>query len=161
MKKNQLFLFLLALPLLGLFASCADDDAEIGEAGSKLDGINATWVLDKVIQTDETAFVLSELDITHYYNADGTPPEIVFNSSDFTYTVTDQGKRNFFGASGNWAFDDNNTPTMVTLTESGGSDIELVLASTIRPVDQKLRVKFVKNCDGTPIITYLFEYVRK
>ena len=111
------FILLMAAPL---FTACVEDDTpDIGEEGSKLDGINATWRLVEVNQQDDVSFTLETRNISDFLLADGNAPQITFNSADKTYSVDAKGKLNFWGTEGSWTFDDDVAPTNITLSPTG------------------------------------------
>ena len=159
--KNQLYI-LLVLAVVTLLQGCRPEvPTDIAAPGSKLDGINADWVMVAVQIVDNNTLNGDSISITSYY-VDDTPAEINFNSSSFEYTVTENGKRNFFGTSGTWAFDDEEFPTMIMLTTNTGDVLDLTLTTTIRPQDTRLRFNYERSCDNTtPYATYYFEYERK
>jgi len=157
--------FIFSMALLTFFGaalvSCNnDDEAEIGEAGNKLEGINATWVLVEAEIQDDNDINKQTRSVFDYYGA-GVPPEIAFNSNSFSFTTTANGKRNFFGSGGTWAFDDNDYPTMITLNDDLLGIIEVQMTATIRPQDSRLKLNYARDCGGDVYATYFFEYERK
>lgn len=158
MKKSILFLTVIGL-LVALQACKPEIPTTLAEPGSKLDGINADWTMVAAQIVDENTLNGDSISITSYY-VDDTPPEITF-SSTFEYTVTANGKRNFLGNGGTWAFDDEEFPTMIMLTTNDGEMIDLTLTTTIRPQDSRLRFNYARNCGATNYATYYYEYIRK
>lgn len=160
MKKNILYSFYIATFMILITGCRPEIPTELAPPGSKLDGINAEWVMVAAQVVDENTLNGDSISITPYYT-DAAAPEIEFNSSTFEYTVTPNGKRNFLGSNGTWAFDDSDFPTMIMLTTNEGEPIELMLTSTIRPQDQRLRFNYARECGATAYATYYFEYERK
>ena len=152
---------MIALVAVFGFTGCDSDDIPpIGDAGSKLDGINATWDLVQVNVTDETSFPVATRDFTNFYTSASNTPQITFNSADFSYSTAFSGKRNFFGSGGTWAFDDNDYPTMITLNSTDAGTIVVPLTNTIRPTDSRLKIEVQKTCNGSVTSKYLFEFER-
>lgn len=160
MKKTILYSLYIGAVMIFVTACRPEIPTELAPPGSKLDGINADWVMVAAQIVDENTLNGDSISITPYY-ADGLAPEIEFNSTTFEYNVTPNGKRNFFGTGGTWSFDDNEFPTMIMLTSNEGEPIELMLTATIRPQDQRLKVNYARECGATAYATYYFEYVRK
>lgn len=156
MKK----LILLSIAALTMVGCKPEPTASIGEPGSKVEGINATWTLVAAQIVDNNTINGDSISLTDYYTEEGSP-EITFNSGDGSYTVVDAGKRNFFGGGGTWEFDNPDYPTIINLTTSEGAEHTLVLTSTIRPQDPRLRINYERACDDKAYATYYFEYIRK
>lgn len=154
-KINWLFVaFLLALS----FSSCEDDETlPLGAPQSKLEGINATWVLVKVEQyffdpdeidpaSDPTS--VDRFDITEYF-VQGTVPTMTFNASDLTYSFNTGDSPNFIGTSGKWAFDNDDFPTVVNLTDNDEGEKTLILEAPTRPSDLFLKFRVGRLCYTT------------
>ena len=143
MKKIHLFLF------LTLCFQCKDDTTPIGEPFSQVEGINDTWQLTSIQQTDELNKGDDQaLDVTTLMGG-VEPAIIVFNSADFTYTLAAGTMRNFFPTSGNWFFDNNDFPAKITL-ENNGTQVELDLQAPIRREsgEDNLIIKYIRPIDG-------------
>lgn len=159
---KTLFKTLSFFAIVAMAASCKPTiDAEIGAPGSNLDGINAEWKMVAAQIVDNRSLNGDSISIMSYYKSADTAPEITFNSATFEYSVVDNGKRNFFSTNGTWAFDDEEYPTLITLTTAEGQEIVLNLTRTIRPQDTRLMVNYERNCDTEAYATYYFEYERK
>ena len=139
------------------FSGCKEDP-KLHPESSKLEGINATWVLTKVSQIDpgnkdevlDVSFVFTE----------GDPVEMTINSAYFTYQFKN-GNPLYMGNAGTWAFDDNNYPTLITINHDSKTE-EVKLLRTIRTVDQILSFELNRYCDGgTKTTTYQYEFTRK
>lgn len=157
MKYSFILLIVLAISLLG----CEKEpEVPFGEPSSKLEGINADWMLVAAQIIDENTINRDSISLTDYYLS-GEAPLISFDSKTLEYTVNAQGKKNFFGTGGTWAFDDDEYPTKIILTDAELGTVEVMLTSTIREVDTRLRVNISRDCGGTNYATYFFEYVRK
>ncbi|MCB0737007.1 MAG: DUF5004 domain-containing protein [Bacteroidetes bacterium] len=152
-------IYTLAFVVLISLTACQPDERTLAPAGSKLEGINATWVLDKVISTDSTTEI--KIDITSYYLQDNLVPELVMNSENLSYTFNAQGKKNYLGTSGTWKFDDDEAPTNIELVNENNETVLLNLHKTIRPVDQTLAVQLVRYCGETPRAVYSYFFKRK
>lgn len=164
MKKIQSILkgLIAMLCMVGIVTlnSCKDRP-ELDEPGSKLEGINATWEMVEVMQVDIASLAQKPLDVSKAF-VGTNPMKIKFNASDFTYTVTKGSAPNYFGASGKWAFDDNEFPTKITLTTNLGETKDLPLVRTIRPVDAYLNFSYSRTCanEDAPYISYQFKFIR-
>jgi dolichyl-phosphate-mannose--protein O-mannosyl transferase len=142
---------------MSLFSGCKEDPKLYPES-SKLEGINATWVLTKVSQIDPTNKE-EILDVSFVFT-EGEPIELTINSTDFTYQFNN-GNPLYMGNSGTWAFDDNNYPTKIKIIHDLKSE-EVKLLRSIRTVDQTLSIALDRSCDGGTITTtYQYEFKRK
>lgn len=157
MKYSFIVLITLAISVLG----CKKEpEVPFGEPSSKIEGINAEWMLVAAQLIDENTINRDSISLTDYYLS-GEAPMISFDSKTFEYAVTAHGKKNFFGIGGTWAFDDDEYPTKIILNDAELGTVEVMLTSTIREVDTRLRVNISRDCGGTNYATYFFEYVRK
>ncbi len=143
MRKIYLLLFAV------LCFQCKDESPPIGTPFSQVEGINDTWKLVSIEQTDELNKGDDEaLDVTTLMG--GTEAAVItFNSADFSYTLEAGTMRNFFPASGSWFFDNNDFPAKITL-ENGGTQIELNLQAPVRREsgEDNLIIKYVRPIDG-------------
>ncbi|MBI1308065.1 MAG: DUF5004 domain-containing protein [Bacteroidetes bacterium] len=159
MKMKNL-LMLLMLPVL-IFTGCKKDRPVLDPPGSKLEGINSSWILVGVDQVDIASLQQKSLDVSEAFIGD-IAMQVQFNSSDFTYSVTNGSGPNYFGNSGSWAFDDNEYPTQITLTTSTGDVKVCPLLHTIRPVDTYLQFSYARTCSNAdaPYVSYNFKFAR-
>lgn len=158
MKGKIKFWTLLLLLGVGL-AACKPEDIVLDPPGSKLDGINGTFTLAEVIQVDP--FVIgsgNSLDITGAFTS-GTVPSITFNSTALSYTFAPGDGPNYLGASGTWAFDNDDYPTLISMND-GTAQYDLKLLHTIRPQDEHLEVQYERSCGGTVSVIYQFKFAR-
>jgi|GEM_PF-921915 len=143
MRKIHLFLFAV------LCFQCKDESPPIGEPFSQVEGINDTWKLVSIEQTDELNKGDDEaLDVTTLMGG-AEAAVMTFNSTDFTYTLESGTMRSFFPANGNWFFDDNDFPAKITL-ENSGTQVELDLQAPIRREsgEDNLIIKYIRPIDG-------------
>ena len=144
MKKYNylifLFVSLLAMGLVG----CEDDDEEIGDPFSKIEGLTATdWIVEEVYLVDESNPAKPEKSITDYYTSGDTRMEMDFNT-DGTFTVTSGDGLNFFPPSGTWSFDNDAAPTKIVLISEDGEVTDAPLAGPTRITDEQLKIQLVK-----------------
>ncbi len=153
-----------------LFTQCKEEIKPIGEPFSQLEGINDTWQLISIEQTDELdKGDANPLDVSAIMMG-SQPARITFNSSDFTYSLAPGTMRNFFPTSGSWFFDDNDYPAAVTL-ENTGEQFELKLQAPIRREsgEDELIIKYIRpigNCveleNGlTGAVAYQYTFLRE
>jgi len=167
MNRNRIYL-LLILILTSVVVSNCKKTYTLDPPGSKVEGINGTWVLYNVVQVDQTDLAKAERDISKFYLGDGTTSvmEIIFNSSDFTFEVKlGEIGRNYLPSNGTWKFDDDNFPKFIFLTDDEGNVTELEMQGPTRPQDQQLKYSFNRNCTiGGELIQYVgyrYEFNRK
>lgn len=153
MKNLTLYLALVIVT----FSACKDDPKLYPES-SKLEGINATWILTKVSQIDPSNKE-DLLDVSFVFT-EANPVEMTINSTDFTYQFKN-GNPLYMGNAGTWAFDDNNYPTLITINHDAKTE-EIKLLHTIRSIDPILAIELNRYCDGgTKTTTYQYEFTRK
>jgi hypothetical protein len=158
MKGNYQYWILLLLLVVG-FTACKQEELVLGPPASKLEGINDNFTLSKVVQVDP--FMIgsgNSFDVTSVFTS-GASPSIAFNSTDFTYTFSAGNGPNYLGASGTWAFDNNDYPTLVRMN-NGSTQYDLKLLHTIRPQDPLLEVQFERSCGGEVSVIYQFTFAR-
>ncbi len=158
MKIQNIIFVLIAVATF----SCSEDRPKLGPPSSKLAGINDTWVLTGVEQLDENATRNNILDVSSVYIG-SIPTEISFDSDSFTYVVIAGTSPNFMGDSGTWSFDDNNYPTLFTITHDGITE-RCSLNRTVRTVDQTLEFKYSRYCDpdlSKKTVSYNYTFTRK
>lgn len=159
MILNQ-FKSLLAVAALGLaISSCKPERLVLDPAPSKLDGIQGTFTLVEVVQVDDNAApgTTDEMDVSKAFIGT-TPATISFNSEAFTFTYNTGSSPDFLGASGQWAFDDNDYPTKIMM--DNGVQYELQLLHTIRPQDAYLQVELQRSCNGAESVKYRYKFQR-
>jgi hypothetical protein len=158
MNKAKTILLLLLTGLV-VMTACKPDTPELQEPGSKLDGINDMFTLTSVVQVDQlTSEFENTLDVSSAFIGN-TPATIMYNSADFTWTYTPGDSPDYIGASGTWAFDDNEFPTLITMTE-GANTYDLTLLRTIRPQDATLEFQLDRSCGGAPNVSYQYTFTR-
>lgn len=158
--KYSSILYLLFAGLLIIFAGCKEDIYEFGEPFSKIEGINGSFVLSKVLQVDERTTALDNtFDISEFFIG-SEPAKLSFNGSDFSYSLSPGTAPNFLGDTlGSWKFDDNEFPTEITL---GTTDaVTLKLNRTIREIDNTLEFNVTRFCGGTPGVSYQYVFTRE
>lgn len=165
MNMKNLILISIAVLATGL-ASCKKEKKKIGEPASKLEGINANWVLTRVDQIDVTktlAFVESDtlLEVTEVF-AGSNPMTLDIKSADFTYAITPGTTYNLFPkASGSWKFDDVLYPSRVIFDASTAEELSMKLLRPVRPQDPNLVLKLDKRCNGKRTTSYHLWFTRK
>lgn len=161
MRLKSKTAFILVLSLCVGFVGCKEDRPVLDPAGSKIEGINANWEMVGATVIDIASIQQKSLDVSSAFIG-SKAMRIDFDSTDFSYTVDKGFAPNYFGTSGTWAFDNNETPTSITLTTSDNREILLTLSRTIRPVDANLVFKMNRYIDGKedPYIAYEFTFAR-
>jgi hypothetical protein len=157
MKINRNY-FLLAF-VISCLVGCKPEEIILDPPPSKLEGINGTFTLVEAIQVDP--FVIAgdnDLDVTQAFTTDGVP-SISFDASAFTYSFNPGGGPNYLGSNGTWAFDNNDYPTLVSMS-TGSTQLDLKLLHTIRPQDEHLEVQLERSCGGTVSVIYQFKFAR-
>jgi len=156
MKKVIAYL----LCLIALSA-CKNDNGDLGEPASKLEGINDSFKLVEVWQVDLQQTADNMRDVSSVM-VKQNPSEITFNSQDFTYQLVTGDSPNYLNtASGIWAFDDNEYPSVINMQTDEGEELTLDLAATIRPSDALLQLQLSKVCGAIPSIGYLYKFERQ
>lgn len=156
MKHSYIFLAL----LLGMLTSMAGCEKEyvLEDAPSKVEGINGTFSLTEVMQLDPLTFSsLSSLDVTSVF-VGNTPAQITFNSEGRTFSYETGTTIDFIGASGTWAFDNDDYPTKISM-DASGITYDLALVNTIRPQDQ-LAFQLDRSCGGQVTTSYQYTFAR-
>jgi len=150
---------LMATVILG--SSCKKDRPELDPPSSKLEGISSTWEMMEVVQVDIASLAQKKLDVSQAFIG-AKAMKMTFNSSDFTYSVVPGFGPNYFGNGGSWKFDDNEYPTMITLTTDNRETKILPLVRTIRTVDVFLNFSYSRTCvnDDAPYVAYEFKFIR-
>ncbi len=156
MKRSYIFLALL-LGMLTSMTGCKEEYV-LDPAPSKLEGINGTFTLTEVMQIDPNTFGdLTSLDVTSVF-VGTTPAKITFNSDAGTFTYDTGTSIDFIGASGTWAFDNDEYPTKISMDASGVT-YDLALVNTIRPADN-LAFQLDRSCGGAVTSSYQYTFAR-
>lgn len=159
MNMKQILTFFIAAMVL--LAPACKKETTLNPAPSKIEGLAASWVLVQASQVDELSLIKETADITDFYATGAAMPNITFNSN-FTFTSDNTGvAKTHFGNSGTWAFDNNDYPTKIILTYTGGGTDDLPLGATIRTTDKRLKIKQTINCGTDAVFSYLLEFERK
>lgn len=157
MKKHSIILTLVLAVLVGL-SGCKKEEYVLEPPASKLEGINATFSLARVIQVDQLTFeVDNSLDVSSVFIGQ-TPARITFDSDAGTFNYQTGSTIDFIGASGTWAFDDNDYPTKITMN-NGADTYDVTLIRTIRPQDN-LEFQLDRSCGGQLIFSYQYIFER-
>lgn len=164
MKTNMKKTLYIAVAALLMVGACKKEMKELGAPASKVEGLLATWELNKAVQVDEQSLTKESANIFHYFSSSAKLPNITF--LDSTYTVDTAGLSfNFFGGpSGSWKFDDVDYPSKITFTPDGGASFDLKLNGPIRPQDNlRLSKEVMHSCKGksTWVMSYNVEFIRK
>lgn len=150
------------------FWACEDPvKGDLGQPSSKIDGIDGSWQLVSVIQTDEKAPNKRTLDLSQYYDAF----VLNFDKTDFSFhqdsTLVTSGN-NFFGTSGTWAFYnsqfseyDLTYPDGLRIVDASEDTTNFTLGSPIRIYDETLNLKLYRECEGENTMSYQFIFDRK
>jgi hypothetical protein len=147
-----------------ILQGCKDDEPEIGEPFDKTEGLTATaWVISEVYLVDEGNPAKPEREISSFYTESGNLLEIRFDADGTFETIPGDGV-NFFPESGNWSFNNPNTPSSITFT-SGDVVFESPLGGPTRISDSELRLNVPRFCfiDGEDkaVLGYRMVFVRK
>lgn len=161
--KNIIYIFIGLL-----YWSCQEPiHGELGDPASKIDGINGSWELVGVMQTDEKAPDKRQIDLSKHYH------DLVlnFNKENFTFqqdtTLITQGK-NFLGTFGEWGFYNSQLsdydqiyPDILRMVQAEGDTLDLALLKPIRVYDPVLELKLFRICEGENKSSYHFIFHRR
>jgi len=157
MKRSYIF-FNLLIAILATGLTACQEDYVLDPAPSKLDGIDGTFTVSQVMQLDPNTFgEFNSLDITDVFVGD-TPAQITFDSESGSFTYETGTTIDFIGASGSWAFDNNDYPTKITMIE-GVNTFDLGLVNSIRPQDE-LVFQLDRVCGGAVTTSYQYMFSR-
>ena len=157
MKTHSIILTLVLAVLVGL-TGCKKEEYILDPAPSKLEGINGTFSLARVMQVDHLTFdVNNSLDVSTVF-VGSTPARISFDSDAGTFTYQTGSSIDFIGAAGTWAFDNNDYPTKISM-DNGTDTYEVSLIRTIRPQDN-LEFQLDRMCGGQLIFSYQYYFER-
>lgn len=149
-----------ALLVLMLASGCKPETTgEIGDPYDKVKGMTGTWELAAFTQQDLNSPVKETRDLSAFF-IDGvtTPLQLTFQS-DRSYQVMIETGKNYFGEGGTWGFDDDLYPTYLELYTTADTLI-YNLGGMVREFDQRMKIEFRRDCDGTPTNIYTFEFNR-
>jgi len=145
MKINKLYSLFFLVIVLASLQGCEEDEPEIGEPFSKVEGLTATdWIISEVYLVDETNPAKPERNISSFYTSTDNLLFVSF-STDGTFNVTPGDGLNFFPDAGTWSFDDDNAPTEIILVSTDGVTTVAPLGGPTRISDQQLKINFVKR----------------
>lgn len=145
MKKFKFYTFIGLIALSMVIVGCEDDEAEIGEPFSKIEGLTATpWIVEEVFLVDDSNPARPEMDISNYYTSGENRLEMDF-STDGTFEVTEGDGLNFFPPSGTWSFDSDAAPTKIILVGEDGEVIDAPLAGPTRISDSQLKIQIIHS----------------
>lgn len=145
MKINKIYLFSCLMMLIVATQSCKDDEPEIGEPFSKIEGLTATdWIISEVFLVDESNPAKPERNISNFYTG-GTNLLSISFKSDYTFIVAPGDGLNFFPDAGTWSFDNNDAPKEIILVSTDDVTTVAPLGGSTRISDQQLKINFVKR----------------
>ncbi|MES2381850.1 MAG: DUF5004 domain-containing protein [Bacteroidota bacterium] len=157
---------IIASIFLGIIA-CKKDIKDLGTPSSKVDGLQAKWVLKRCSMVDEVSLTKETIKMGDYFtvkNIAYTQPNIKFETLNGSrvYTVdTTNVLVNFFQTpTGAWNFDSDEFPTEIVFTPTGGTAFTLPLGGSIRTVDQVLKLRKPVYCGGELKFSYVLEFER-
>ena len=144
----------MALLVLGGWMGCKPElQGELGEPFNKLEGMIGVWEMGSFSQTDLQSPLTEVRDLSEVY-IDGmvTPLQIILNE-DFTYSVSIEKGRNYFGDGGQWSLDDDERPTFLILATENADGMPLDtlqynLGAVVRPHDNLLDIVYDLTCGG-------------
>jgi len=158
MKKILILAFAVALAVGG----CRPEPfAPIGEPLDRVAGLVGDWNVVSVTQIDEVKLNLEEPD----FSKDVTN---LFDFFEFAVSFTEGGAftvapgdaPNFVGVTeGTWAFDDPDYPTVLQLTEAGGTEPSATFALNRLPQeDLNLELRFERYNAGELVLSYVYVF---
>lgn len=165
MNRIRSIFILLAGTSLVLLQACKDDDREIGEPWSHIEGLTANeWILTDAEIIDEgnpsrprrslsTFFLGGDNVLTLKFEADGT----------FASVPGDGGQ--VFPLSGTWSFDRDEAPRFINMVD-GNDNLVANLGAPVRIIDPQLKLELIKkSCivdgDVRPALGYRFTFNRQ
>lgn len=164
MKNTTLYFFLFLACTVLFTTACKEDEAEIGEPFSKVEGITATdWILDEVFLVDEGNPSRPERNISENTVSDDDPLILSFEQDG---TFTSNAPNPFFPSTGTWSFDNASTPTKIIFVDAGGNTTDAPLGGPTRISDSQLKINFTRqtcNIDGEEkaVLGYRLVFNRK
>ncbi|NEN23758.1 hypothetical protein G3O08_09620 [Cryomorpha ignava] len=142
--KKIVLLFYLMIALVAI-QGCKEEEPEIGEPFSKIEGLTATdWIISEVFLVDESNPAKPERNISNFYTGGSNLLAVSFKS-DYTFSVTPGDGLNFFPDAGTWSFDRNDAPREIILVSTDGVTTVAPLGGPTRISDQQLKINFVKR----------------
>lgn len=165
MKKQIFKLCFLLFVGLVVMQACKEDEREIGDPWSHIDGITSTgWILSDVEMIDEGNPSRPRKSLSAFFTTGEDRMTIDFNT-DGTFTSAPGQGGQVFPLSGSWEFDLAQAPRRVIMTNDGETFVAN-LGSPVRPIDAQLKLELVKrSClvDGEikPALGYRFVFDRQ
>ena len=156
------FKYLLRLvPIAALVAACQPDPfKEIGPDYSLVEGITGQWILSGMELTDQTQPVPETQDVSTLFLRD--PLSVQFDYNAGTYQVTDPGYgSDWIGNEGNFAFDNPEFPSAMSLYPTVGDTIVVDLTQMVRPIDNQMGFKLNADLCGDANLTYTYSFSRQ
>lgn len=163
-KRNYIILFA-GLAVMAL-SSCKKEYEPIGDPYTATDGLNGSWVLNRVVQIDEASPIKDSRDISSIYGLGGTDPlmGIHFDAASNTFRMSTGKGKNFLAPGfkdinsvdslrlkGNWTFSNETNPNFAAKAPKGiqlindyGDTVNVELLAPIRSFDQELGIKIVR-----------------
>lgn len=144
---------------------CRDDDREIGDPWSHIEGITGTaWILTDVDLIDEGNPSRPRRSISKFFTEGENVMTLNFTTDGHFVSVPGDGGQ-IFPLDGTWAFDLNEAPRRVIFTDDNGT-ITANLGAPVRIIDPELKLVVVKrSCvvDGEvrPALGYRFTFARQ
>lgn len=160
--KLGLFGGLMAMLLL---QGCKDDDREIGDPWSHVEGITGTgWVLTDAELIDEGNPSRPRRSLSRFFTEGDDVMTLNFTADGHFVSIPGDGGE-VFPLDGTWSFDRNEAPRRVIFTNDQGS-ITANLGAPVRIIDQELKLDIVKRTclvDGEvkPALGYRFTFARQ
>lgn len=144
--KTQLTKFGLLAGLLTILVlqGCQDDDREIGDPWSHIEGITATsWVLTDAELIDEGNPSRPRRSISRFFTGGDDVMTLNFTEDGNFVSVPGDGGE-VFPLDGTWSFDLNEAPRRVVFTSADGT-LTANLGAPVRPIDSELQLEIVKR----------------
>lgn len=168
MRRFRYLVLMGSIVGLLLFNQCNKKTYTLDPPPSKVEGLNGSWELYSVMQVDEISLAKAERNLTSFYISDTSTSvlEVSFNSSDHSFGVTLGAMgRNYLPSSGTWAFDNDDYPQYIYITDDEGNETTLKLQGPTRPQDQQLKFSFQRSCviagEEKEYVGYRYEFNRK
>ena len=164
MKAQLIFRSSLLLVLLLVVASGCKKPTYSTQAefGSSLDGLNGSWRLTKVTETDEVIKVATKpsLDITSF-SLGGGSYSLTFNKVTKQYTASGTVQPDFLGTSGTFAFDNPDYPSAIIFTNAAGTKFTMTLGLPVRAeYNNPLLLKWTHQLRTKKGVTYGYTFSR-
>lgn len=120
MKRNN---YIVILAIAGFVLGCSPEDFKpIGEPANKVELMNGTWTLSKLVQTDVNAankgfpMEVQQMELTNIFPANPfTDLSLTFNSAAKSFSISKGNSLSDWPASGTWDFDNPSYPSKLFL----------------------------------------------